>query len=103
VATLKKKKKKSKTTTAPDTDFCCCRVCGSHDVQYSIWYSPNTDQTHDLCGSWNNGDNSFCEDCDMEGRDPNPSLMHESEDPALYAKLRRVRVKLDAKAKADAA
>lgn len=83
------------------TDLCICEVCGSSNVQYSVWYSPNTGQTHDMFGSWNNGDNSFCEDCDMEGRDPNPRLMHESENPAQFKKLRAIRAKLDAKAAAS--
>src|SRR3990167_8535913 len=88
--------------TNTDGDQCCCTECGSLDVQYPVWFSPNNGSTHDLFGSWNNGDNQFCEDCDMEGRDPNPALMHKSENPKEFARLRAKRAKLDA-GEADAA
>ena len=81
----------------PAKDECICCVCGSLNVQYSVWMSANTGVTHDMFGSWNNGDNSFCEDCDTEGRDPNPSLMHESENPKEFARLRKLRSKIDEK------
>lgn len=83
---------------APDVDLCICCVCGSLNVQYAVWHSPNTGVTHDMFGSWNAGDSSFCEDCDVEGRDPNPSLMHESENPKEFARLRKLRAKIDEKA-----
>lgn len=66
----------------------CCAACGSLNVQYAVWYSPRTGATHDVFGSWNAGDNTFCEDCDIAGRDPNPNLIDESCDPEQYAAAR---------------
>ncbi len=42
----------------------CCADCGGSDVSYAIWYRPNDDQNGDVFGSWNSGDNTFCDDCD---------------------------------------
>ena len=70
-------------------------VCGSLRVDYAVWYSPNTGEVGDLFGSWNAGDNTFCVDCDIEGRDANPDLLDHSIDPALFKKLRAKRIKRD--------
>ena len=80
---------------APD---CCCAVCGSTNIEYAVWHNPNTGTIGELFGSWNAGDNTFCADCDMEGRDPNPPLLDQSLDPKEFAKLRKLRTKLDEKA-----
>ena len=77
---------------------CCCAVCGSATVEYAVWHNPNTGSVGELFGSWNNGDNTFCADCNMEGRDPNPPLLDQSLDPKEFAKLRKRRAKLDEKA-----
>lgn len=53
----------------------CCAVCGSINVQHVAWISSNTGEIREDFGSWNAGDNTFCEDCDLEGRDPHPSLI----------------------------
>jgi hypothetical protein len=89
---------KAQKATKPDVDPCICAECGSLNVQYAVWMSANTGETHDVFGSWNAGDNTFCEDCDMEGRDPNPRLMHQSENPKEYKRLRVLRVKEETKA-----
>lgn len=67
----------------------CCAVCGSIRVQYAVWYSPNTHETDDVFGSWNAGDNTFCADCDEEGRDCNADLLDENVDPEQFNKLRK--------------
>lgn len=97
--------KAAKKDSAPDLtpDPCICCVCGSLNVQYAVWYSPNSGETHDMFGSWNNGDSSFCEDCDMEGRDPNPCLIHESENAKEFKRLRKLRAKIEEKAAKQAA
>jgi len=77
---------------------CCCAVCGSTNIEYAVWHNPNTGVVGELFGSWNNGDNSFCADCDMEGRDPNPPLLDQSLDPKEFVKLRKLRAKIDEKA-----
>ena len=61
-----------------------CTECGSHEVQYAIWFDPNTQRTYDLFGSWNAGDNTFCVECDINGRDPNPPLVDKNADDARY-------------------
>jgi hypothetical protein len=77
-----------KTTEKTETQICCA-ACGSLNVQYAVWYSPNTGAAHDLFGSWNAGDNTFCEDCDMEGRDPNPCLVDSDAEPEAFNRARR--------------
>ena len=42
----------------------CCAECGGSDVSYAIWHRPNTDENGDVFGTWNSGDNTFCDDCD---------------------------------------
>lgn len=81
-----------------DGPECCCAICGSVNVEYAVWHNPNTGAVGELFGSWNAGDNTFCADCDMEGRDPNPPLLDVGLDPKEFAKLRKLRAKLDEKA-----
>jgi hypothetical protein len=83
----------------------CCAVCGSLDVQYAIWSNPNTGENGEMFGSWNAGDNTFCADCDMEGRDPNPDLIDGSlvEDKSTFDVLRAKRIAVEAKRAARAA
>lgn len=62
----------------------CCSVCGSDQVQYAVWFSPTTLETYDVFGTWNSGDNTFCETCDVEGRDPNADLLDVDADPKAF-------------------
>ncbi len=75
----------------------CCAVCGSLNVQYAVWYRPLTSEVMDEFGSWNAGDNTFCEDCDTEGRDPNADLIYEGTEPVAFKKARAKRARIDAK------
>jgi hypothetical protein len=70
-------------------DQVCCAVCGSLDVQYAVWHSPNTGEVFDLFGSWNAGDNTFCATCDIEGRDPNPPLVDKGAEPKEWKAARK--------------
>jgi hypothetical protein len=75
---------------------CCCAVCGSLRVQYAAWYSPNEGTcSGELFGSWNAGDNTFCADCDMEGRDPNPPLVDKDCDPKDFKAARKRRERIE--------
>jgi len=40
-----------------------CASCGSEDVQHAMWVDMNTNEVHDIFGSWCHGDNSFCNGC----------------------------------------
>ncbi len=60
-----------------------CTVCKGTNVEYAVWQNPNTGEVGDTFGSWNAGDNTFCRDCDAEGRDPNPDLIDEDVDGPL--------------------
>lgn len=81
--------KKQKAKPVIEAGDCCCEVCGSLNVQYAVWYSPNTGETHDVFGSWNAGDNTFCADCDIEGRDNcNPPLVDKGASPQEFKRAR---------------
>ena len=41
-----------------------CAVCGGCEVQHAMWVSLNDGAVHDDFGSWCNGDNSWCADCE---------------------------------------
>jgi hypothetical protein len=41
-----------------------CAKCGSDNVQHAMWVNVNTNEVHDIFGSWCHGDNSWCEDCE---------------------------------------
>lgn len=71
----------------------CCAVCGSLHVQYAVWHSPNTGEVHDLFGSWNAGDNTYCADCDNRGDNPNPPLIDEGCDPRDYKAAQKARAR----------
>lgn len=43
----------------------CCARCGGLNVEYTVWYRPNTDEPGEMFGSWNAGDNTFCNDCEL--------------------------------------
>lgn len=80
-----------------DNDICCA-VCGSLRVQYAVWHSPNTGEVGELFGSWNAGDNTFCADCDEEGRACNAPLVDKSvsrADAKEFRLARKVRERLD--------
>ena len=76
--------------TGNEQEQVCCAACGSLQVEYAVWYSPNTGQSGEIFGSWNAGDNTFCADCDMEGRNPNPSLLDSSVEPVAFKRARRL-------------
>jgi hypothetical protein len=40
-----------------------CSVCGSTDVEHAMWVAVNTGEPTDLFGTWNYGDNCWCNDC----------------------------------------
>ena len=63
---------------------CCCAECGSLRVEYAVWYDPNTGTARDVFGSWNAGDNTFCVDCDINGRDCNAPLVDKGADPKAF-------------------
>ena len=52
-----KEKSKMKTKTV-------CAVCGSENVQHAMWVNVNTSEVLGEFGTWCDGDNSWCEDCD---------------------------------------
>ncbi len=60
-----------------------CLECGSDNVEYTVWYNPNTDETGDMFGSWNFGDNSYCNDCEE-----NRPLLSRGEDEKKFDELR---------------
>lgn len=66
----------------PDVTICCA-VCGSSDVSYAVWHRPNTNEIGDIFGSWNAGDNTFCDDCD-----DCTNLVDKGAEPELFAKAR---------------
>lgn len=72
----------------PSAESCCCGVCGSPNVEYAIWFNPNTLERGEPFGSWNAGDNTFCADCDVEGRNPNPPLIDAGAEPKEYGRAR---------------
>jgi hypothetical protein len=41
-----------------------CKRCGGTNVQHAMWVLLNTNEPKDDFGSWCNGDNSWCSDCD---------------------------------------
>lgn len=57
----------------------CCERCGSFDVEYAAWYAPNTGDVNDAFGTWNNGDNTYCSECD-----DNVDLVDESAEPEKF-------------------
>lgn len=81
---------------APAEPRCCCSVCGSLLVEYTVWYDPNTRETGEMFGSWNAGDNTFCADCSVEGRNPNPDLLDEKAEPDKFKAAREIRAQIDA-------
>jgi hypothetical protein len=40
-----------------------CSKCKGTNVQHAHWVMVNTDEVLDEYGSWNNGDNNYCNDC----------------------------------------
>lgn len=57
-----------------------CLSCGSTRVQYAVWYAPNTDEVLDTFGSGNQGDDTYCADCDENGRDPHRGITNNLDD-----------------------
>lgn len=51
------------TTEIDKKPECVCSVCGSPNVEYAAWYNPNTREVGEVFGSWNYGDNTYCQDC----------------------------------------
>ena len=51
-----------------------CAVCGCRDVQHAMWVGVNEGTVHEDFGSWCAGDNSYCPECDVAGRDAHPQL-----------------------------
>lgn len=41
-----------------------CNKCHSRDVQHAHWVKLNNDEVVDLFGTWCNGDNSWCPQCE---------------------------------------
>lgn len=77
---------------APNVE-CCCSRCGGIDVSYAVWYHPNAaDTTGEIFGSWNAGDNTFCDDCDEP-----TDLVDKSAEPERFAKLRDKAVRREAR------
>lgn len=67
-----------------DTVKVCCAVCGSPNVSYAIWHHPNNEDTDgDVFGSWNAGDNTFCDDCD-----DNSDLVDKGAEPKAFEAAR---------------
>lgn len=60
----------------------CCRACGSLNVEYAVWFNPNTERVNDIFGTFNQDDSVFCFDCERT------DLLSASDDPELFAKLR---------------
>lgn len=74
-------------------DATCCTVCGGMNVQYAVWYRPNGGhQDFEMFCSWNAGDNTFCWDCEVNGRDPNPPLVCADADREEYLNARSLRL-----------
>lgn len=44
-----------------------CSRCGSEDVQYAVWFNPNTEEVGEIFGSWGEEDSSFCCSCEENG------------------------------------
>lgn len=69
-----------------------CSVCGSHHVEYAVWFNAHTETVGDHFGSGNQGDDTFCCDCDLEGRDANPPLLYlDGSSPSQIKEYRRIR------------
>jgi len=84
----------SETEDTSANERVCCTVCGSLNVGYAVWYYPNAShQDFDVFGSWNNGDNSHCPDCDLNGRNPNPPLVCDGTHPSDSADYLKARAK----------
>lgn len=48
---------------ADDGVTVCCSKCGGANVQHAAWIRSNTEEVVEDFGTWNAGDNTFCEDC----------------------------------------
>jgi len=40
-----------------------CKECGGNNVEIAAWVDPNDYEYIEDFGSWDNGDNTWCEDC----------------------------------------
>jgi hypothetical protein len=49
---------------APPPPEAICSVCGSDDVEWAVWYDAKAKAVGDNFGSWNNGDNTYCSNCE---------------------------------------
>jgi hypothetical protein len=59
-----------------------CKECGGANVQHAMWVCLNTNEPQDDFGSWCNGDNSWCGDCEDHA-----DLVHLTKEQAHLMKL----------------
>jgi hypothetical protein len=64
----------------------CCAKCGGLNVEYTVWFNPNTEEVGEAFGSWNAGDNTFCADCEE-----NTDLVDYGSDPDHFKLARAAR------------
>jgi hypothetical protein len=69
-----------------------CGDCGSENVEYVAWYNPTTEEVGESFGTFNYGDNSYCNECD-----DHKDIIFKGDNPEKFKELREKHLTRDCK------